>query len=420
MNGNKKGVTRTIGLACSTIAAPAMAAAVYACSSGGGTPPTAQVFSGDKDAGAHDAEARPVTMPTLQSVDTTFLFADTADSGIVSSDGATPHVDPNLVNSWGLAFGPTGIAWISDNGLGIATLYQPNLPEPLPAVVTIPPPDGAEAGVTATPTGVVLNLGAIPSDAGATVDFKGDLFIFATEDGTIAGWNPKTDAFSDAGTATATKEVDNSATGSVYKGLAIVPGMPKKLVVADFHNDALALFDTNYAPITPAAHKWVDPSIPAGYAPFNVVTIGGNVYVTYALQNDEKHDDVAGAGHGAISVFDPNGKLVTSLVKVTAGGPLNSPWGLAVAPPLWGALGGSLLVGNFGDGAIHAFDPESGALVGQLINGATDAPLTIDGLWSLQFGNKNRDAGVSPEQLYFTAGPNMEKNGLFGFLSIAP
>jgi hypothetical protein len=110
MNGNKKGVTRTMGRACSTIAAPAMAAAVYACSSGGGTPPTAQIFSGDKDAGARDAEAHPVTMPILQSVDTTFLFADTADSGVVSSDGATPHVDPNLVNSWGLAFGPTVIA----------------------------------------------------------------------------------------------------------------------------------------------------------------------------------------------------------------------------------------------------------------------------------------------------------------------
>ena len=252
------------------------------------------------------------------------------------------------------------------------------------------------------------------------MDFKGDLFIFATEDGTIAGWNPKTNAFSDAGKATATKEVDNSAQRSVYKGLAIVPGMPKKLVVADFHNDALALFDTNFAPITPAAHKWVDPSIPAGYAPFNVVTIGGNVYVTYALQNDEKHDDVSGAGHGAISVFDPNGKLVVSLVKVTEGGPLNSPWGLAVAPPFWGALGGSLLVGNFGDGAIHAFDPESGAFVGQLINGATGAPVTVDGLWSLQFGNKNPDAGVSPEQLYFTAGPNKEMDGLFGFMSIAP
>jgi uncharacterized protein (TIGR03118 family) len=401
------------------IAAPAMGAAVYACSSsGGGTPPTAQVFT--SDAGTHDAGVLPVSTPVLQSVDTTFLFADTADSGVVSTDGASPHVDPNLVNSWGLAFGPTGIAWIADNGMGIATLYQPNLPAPLPMVVTIPPPAGAEAGVMATPTGVVFNPGAIPSDAGATVDFKGDLFIFATEDGTIAGWNPKTDPFSDAGTAIATKEVDNSAQGSVYKGLAIVPGMPKQLVVADFHNNALELFDTNFAPITPPAHKWVDPSIPAGYAPFNVVTIGGNVYVTYALQNAEKHDDVAGAGHGAISVFDPNGKLVTSLIKVMSGGPLNSPWGLAMAPPVWGALGGTLLVGNFGDGAIHAFDPMSGALKGQLIDGATGAPLIIDGLWSLRFGNQNPDAGVTPQQLFFTAGPNMEMNGLFGFLAITP
>jgi uncharacterized protein (TIGR03118 family) len=418
MNRNEKVITRHIGLSCGLIAAPVMAAAVYACSSNSDPAgPTTQTFN--KDGGEPlTSDASVMKTPILQSVDTTFLFADTADSGVVSSDGASPHVDPNLVNSWGLAFGPTGIAWISDNGVGLATVYQPNLPAPLPMVVTIPPPAGAEAGVTATPTGVVLNLGAMPSDAGATVDFKGDLFIFATEDGTIAGWNPKTDAFSDAGTATATKEVDNSAAGSVYKGLAIVPGMPKMLVVADFHNGALALFDTNYGAIAPPAHKWVDPSIPSGYAPFNVVTIGGNVYVTYALQNAEKHDDVAGAGHGAISVFDPTGKLVASLVKVTDGGPLNSPWGLAVAPPLWGMLGGTLLVGNFGDGAIHAFDPETGVFRGELTNSATGASLTIDGLWALQFGNKSPDAGVSPEQLYFTAGPN-KMSGLFGFLSIA-
>ncbi len=419
MNGNNKPVTHRIGLACGAIAAPAMAAAVYACSSSSDPmSPTTQTFN--KDGGSLVSDAAVVKTPILQSVNTTFLFADTADSGVVSTDGASPQVDPNLVNPWGLAFASTGIAWIADNGLGISTLYQPNLPVPLPEVVTIPPPAGAEAGVMSTPTGVVLNLGAIPSDAGAPVDFKGDLFIFATEDGTIAGWNPKTDAFSDAGAATATKEVDNAAAGSVYKGLAIVPGMPKKLVVADFHNDALALFDTNFAPITPPANKWVDPSIPSGYAPFNVVTIGGNVYVTYAVQNEEKHDDVDGAGHGAISVFDPNGKLVASLVKVTEGGPLNSPWGLAVAPPFWGNLGGSLLVGNFGDGAIHAFDLDTGAFKGELVNSTTGASLAVDGLWSLQFGNKNPDAGVSPDQLYFTAGPNKEMNGLFGFFSIAP
>jgi uncharacterized protein (TIGR03118 family) len=398
-----------------------MVAAIDACSSSGDPmPPSTESFNGGKDGGADSAPARPVlATPINQRVNTTFLFADTADSGAVSTDGAVPNVDPNLVNSWGLAFGPTGIAWISDNGAGISTLYQPNLPVPLPAVVTIPPPAGAEAGVMATPSGVVLNLGAIPSDAGAPVDFKGDLFIFATEDGTIAGWNPKTDAFSDAGTATATKEVDNSAAGSVYKGLAIAPGMPKKLVVADFHNAVLALFDDDYAPIIPPAHKWIDPSIPAGYAPFNVVTVGGNLYVSYALQNAEKHDDVAGAGHGAISVFDPNGKLVASLVKVTEGGPLNSPWGLAVAPPLWGKLGGALLVGNFGDGAIHAFDPNTGAFEGELVDSTTGAPQAIDGLWALTFGSKNPDAGASPDQLFFTAGPNMEKNGLFGFFSIA-
>ena len=139
------------------------------------------------------------------------------------------------------------------------------------------------------------------------------------------------------------------------------------------------------------------------------MTIGGNLYVSYALQDAEKHDDVSGAGHGAISVFNPNGKLVASLVKVTAGGPLNSPWGLALAPPLWGKLGGALLVGNFGDGAIHAFDPDTGAFKGELINPATGAPLAVDGLWALAFGSQNPDAGILPNQLFFTAGPNVRK-----------
>jgi len=403
----------------------AAAAAFYACSSNSDpVPPSVQSYVPILDASVDSApapstDAGTETMLVAQSVDTTFLFADTADSGVRSTDGTKPHVDPNLVNAWGLAFGPTGVAWVADNKTGVSTLYQTNLSMPLPTV-TIPPPAGAEAGVSAAPTGLVVNPGAIPDDAGTPLSFKGDLFLFATEDGTIAGWNPVTEPFSDAGTATATREVDNSAEGSVYKGLAILPGLPRQLIVTDFHNGVVSLFDTNFNPVQVPAGKWVDPNVPAGYAPFNVVTIVSKVYVTYALQDADKQDDVAGAGKGAISVFDRDGNLDSSLVPVSSGGPLNAPWGLALAPPTWGDLGGMLVVGNFGNGAIHAFDPDSGALVGQLIDSAMGAPLAIDGLWGLQFGSTFPDAGVSRGQLYFTAGPHDEKNGLFGFLTVTP
>jgi uncharacterized protein (TIGR03118 family) len=343
-----------------------------------------------------------------QMVTQTNLFADTAEGG-------APNVDPNLVNAWGLAFNPTGIAWVSDNGTGLATLYQPNMTAPLPRVVTIPPPTGAEAGTMATPTGQVLNAGATAGD------FKGDLFIQSTEDGTVTGWNATTSPF-DAGKADATLEYDNSAAGAVYKGLAIDPSTPPRLLLADFHNGRIDVLDRMFLKIPvvdggvdggDGGTAWVDPSVPSGFAPFNIVVLSGKVYVAYAKQNAMAHDDVAAVGNGAISVFDTDGNLLTSLIKT--GGVLDSPWGMALAPSAWGQLGGMLIVGNFGDGHVNAFNPTTGAFVGSLESGST--ALKIDGLWSLVYGVDSPEAGVSPAQLYFTAGPNMEKSGLFGFLT---
>jgi uncharacterized protein (TIGR03118 family) len=353
------------------------------------------------DAGASDAGG------ISQKVTQTNLFADTAEGG-------APHVDPNLVNPWGLAFNPGGVAWISDNGTGLATLYETTQSAPLGLVVQVPLPGGVfpEAGATpAAPSGQVFNPSATVADAGATGDFLGDLFIISAEDGTISGW---ASSFTDK--TKAKIRVDNSASNAVYKGLVIVPSTPQVLIAADFHNGKIAVFDTNYAAVTPAAGKWVDATIPAGYAPFNVASIGTSVFVAYAKQDSVQHDDQAGPGNGAVSVFQTDGTLVKSLIA--AGGVLNSPWALTTVPTGgWGALpAGALLVGDFGDGAVNAFNATTGAWIGNLVNGS-GTPLALSGLWALQWGVNAPEAGTTPEQLYFTAGPNGESDGLYGYLT---
>ncbi len=381
-----------------------------------GTTPTDSGPTGTPDTGTPDTGLVPDSStvdagPIAQKVTETKLFADTADAGAA-------HVDPNLVNPWGLAFNPSGPAWISDNGTGVATVYKTNSTASL-LTVTVPPPPGAptDAGpVTSTPSGQIFN---------STADFLGDKFLISTEDGTIAGWQA-----GDGGTPStnAVLRVNRNPAGAVYKGLAIVPSTPQVLLAADFHNNHVDVFDATYQVVTPdggapdagAAGSWSDPSIPAGYAPFNIVTIGTNVYVVYAKQDDPTNamDDSKGAGFGAISVFDFTGKLVKSLI--TIGGALNSPWAVVPVPTGgWGSLpAGALLVGNFGDGTISAFSATSGALIGRVVTSA-GTPLVIGGLWGLEYGVVNdTDSGQSTSQLYFTAGPNDEANGLFGYLTV--
>jgi uncharacterized protein (TIGR03118 family) len=334
--------------------------------------------SSNENNNQNDASSPP---PRAQHITQTNVFADT-------SSGGAANVDPNLVNPWGLAFGPSGVGWVSDNGTGVLTLYTPGKNAPESLVVTVPPPAGAQG--PATPSGQVFN---------ATSGFMGDAFIVSTEDGTIAGWQSGTNA---------ALRVDQSATGAVYKGLAIVPTSSPILVAANFNAGKIDVFDTSYHAVAYApSSAWTDPSIPAGFAPFNVAVIGNSVIVAYAMQDSAKHDDAAGAGNGAISIFDQNGALTKSLVAT--GGALSSPWALVQSNNGFAGLpAGSLLVGNFGDGTVHAFDMNSGAMLSTLTN-ATGAALSIDGLWALQFGPDGH--------LYFTAGPNSEANGLYGYLT---
>jgi len=308
--------------------------------------------------------------------------------------GVADFTDANLVNPWGIAFSATSPFWISANHSGLSTLYNSS-GAPQSLVVNIPPPTN---GVPpAAPTGIVFN----GSTGFTVVPGAPARFIFSTEDGTIVGWNNGTNAV---------VKVDNSGSGAVYKGLAIgTTAGAAHLYATDFHNNRIDVFDTNFAAVT-LQGSFADSSIPAGYAPFNIQQMSGLLYVTYAQQDADAHDDTAGPGHGFVNAFDLNGNL---LKRVVSAGVLNSPWGLALAPAGFGVFAGALLVGNFGDGAINAFDPGTGAYLGAMSD-TNGTPLFLNGLWALAFGNGGN--GGDPHTLYFTAGPNGEANGLFGSL----
>jgi uncharacterized protein (TIGR03118 family) len=317
--------------------------------------------------------------------------------------GIATQTDPELVNPWGLAAGPSGPFWVADNGTGLSTLYNKS-GQHLPPVVTIPPPPGSPAGTTAAPTGVIFD-----GTAAFTVTAGGHsgpaLFLFATEDGTISAWAPAVNA------TRAILEVNNSKSGAVYKGLADGVNAGKTLLyAANFRAGRIDIFDTHFHKVT-LSGAFHDASIPAGFAPFNVQNIGGKLYVTYAKQDAARHDDVAGAGNGFVDVYNTAGTLLSRL-KFTHK-ELNSPWGLALAPASFGPFGGDLLIGNFGDGRITAYNLKTNLVAGQL-DGVDGKPLSIGGLWGLHFGN-NGAAGTG-RTLYFAAGLDHEAHGLFGSL----
>ena len=325
--------------------------------------------------------------------------------------GVADHRDDNLVNAWGLVASATSPWWVANNGTGTSTLYNGHgVARSL--VVTIP--GGA-------PTGVVFNGGAgfvvhstTPPAAGPA------LFIFSTENGVIAGWNPAVPP-PPPPSMQAQIAVDNSASGTVYKGLAIASTTTGDFLYAsDFHHGRVDVFNSAFVAVQiPGA--FTDSALPAGYAPFGIQNIGGTIYVTYALQDSLAHDDVAGVGHGFVDAYDTAGNL---LRRIASRGRLNSPWGLAQAPASFGFFAGDLLVGNFGDGKINAFDLAKAQGRGEAqqrgqLHSSSGAPLRIDGLWSLQFGNGG-SADVSKDTLFFTAGPGGEHHGLFGTIVPAP
>lgn len=308
---------------------------------------------------------------------------------------AAKITDPTLLNGWGISMSPTSPFWVSSNGGGVSEVYRVDpatqAVTKVPLTVTIP---GA-----GNPTGQVFNSGA---GAG---QFNGNAFLFVSEDGTVSGWRGS------LGTAA---ETLTTASSAIYKGSALATiGGNTYLYAADFSGGGVAVLKGN--PGAPAlSGSFVDPSLPSGFAPFNVQALGGSLFVSYAEQTPGSGDETAGPGLGYVDRYDLQGNL---LGRVASSGALNAPWGMAIAPTSFGALAGKLLVGNFGDGRISAYDLATDTFVGQL-DGTDGHPLSIDGLWGLSIGN---DGGAGSSQaLYFSAGPGDESHGLFGVLVAVP
>jgi uncharacterized protein (TIGR03118 family) len=329
------------------------------------------------------------------------------------SDGSVPaqKTDPNLINPWGVSHSPTSPFWISDNGTGLTSIDSLTAGSVtlnvIPAVTIAPAtPDDDQ---TAAPTGQVFNSFA-SSGAFTLMNGKPATFLFATEDGTISGWN------GGAKSIIAVNESINPAEGSetlglgaVYKGLAIAQTDDgPMLYAANFRHGTVDMFGQNFDEVKSLS----DPDVPTGFAPFNVQVLGDKLFVTFAMQDDAKHDDVAGQGNGFVDEFDLEGHL---LHRVASGGPLNSPWGLAIAPDSFGKFAGDLLVGNFGDGTIDAFDLNHHDKFDGQLTDASGNPIAIPDLWELIPGN----GGSAGDQntIYFTAGLQNESQGLFGSLT---
>jgi len=331
--------------------------------------------------------------PTMTSAyATTALVADQSTAGAA-------HTDTNLVNAWGLAFNPTAFVWVANNGTSTSTLYDGNgVPQTL--IVAIP----AGTGGAAAPTGIVYN---------GSTDFKvtqngvtgASPFIFVGEAGTVSGWSP---------TVNRTNAVTAVDTGgnSVYKGLAIASySGANYLYAADFHNNKVDVYDANWQKAT-LPGSFTDPGLPTGYAPFGIQAIGDRIYVAYAQRETAGNDEVKGAGLGVVDVYDTGGTMVK---RLTSGGALNAPWGIAMAPANFGDFSNDILVANFGDGKINAYNPTTGAFVGTLSK-ADKTPIVIDGLWGIAFGN-----GVNSQPtntLFYTAGPGDEAHGLYGRIDL--
>ena len=340
--------------------------------------------------------------------------------------GVAAHTDPDLMNPWAISQVSDGQFRIAANNAGNSPVLTAHGNEVGKAII-IPAPSDSPLGSAGTPTGMVANT---------TSDFKishggtsaAATFIFSTEDGTIVGWNSKVDK------TQGDIAVDLSDSNAVFKGLASgVSGGANFIYATDFHNGTIDVFDTVFNQVT-LAGSFTDPNAPPpaigspGFAPFGIQNIGGTLFVTYALQNAEQHDDVAGTGNGFIDEFDTSGNFIKRFATGTAitGGTvaaLNSPWGMTVATSNYGPNGvfsNALLVGNFGDSHVSAFNIQTGAFLGQLsdpqghaltLNGGVGGSDT-KGLWGISFGNGH--GGTSRNALYFAAGINDESDGLFG------
>jgi uncharacterized protein (TIGR03118 family) len=344
--------------------------------------------------------AAPVSAANINSQNSYTVHSLQSDNGV---DGST--VDTDLVNGWGIAALPTSPWWVADNGTDKSTLYTGAGAK---VAITVSVPGG--------PTGIVANAagtGFVVSGGGRSGSAR---FIFATESGQIRGWNPTVPT---GPTPPSSESELGSASddGAIYKGLAIGTFDGNQyLYAADFHNGVVEVYDSTFA-----EQDWdgafIDPGIPAGFAPFGIQNLNGMIFVTYAKQDADAEDEIAGEGLGYVSAFGTDGSF---LGRVASGGPLNAPWGLAWAPltdghghPGFGKFSGDLLVGNFGDGRINAFAwTGSGWEARGHLKTANHHPLSIDGLWGIGFGNGSGSGPITT--LYFAAGPDDESHGLYG------
>jgi uncharacterized protein (TIGR03118 family) len=312
------------------------------------------------------------------------------------SDGAVPGTitDKNMLNPWGLANLPNGPWWMAENNNGTTEIFRGDGTQ-LGSAITIP---SAVMGNTSNPTGVVANT----SNDFKLADGNKALFIFDGEDATITAWN--------SGSGATAELKQNVGSPSVYKGLALGSvGTSNFLYATNFHNGSIDVFDSTFKPTT-VMGSFTDPNLPTGFAPFGIQNFGGNLFVTYALQKPGAHDDQSGPGNGFVDVFNTQGVMQQRLVS---NGVLNSPWGLAMAPGNFGQFSNDLLVGNFGDGTINAFDPHTGVFLGTLKDLNGDA-ISINGLWSIKFADGGMTGATN--SLFFTAGFNDEADGLFGHI----
>ena len=317
-----------------------------------------------------------------------------------SSVSPAPNIDPNLVNAWGLSRATSSPWWVSDNGTGLSTLYDLN-GAPQSLVVTIPPPKDAEG--PAAPTGTVFNY----TTSFEVAPGEPAIFIFVTEDGTISGWNPAVNL------GEAIRMV-NHPKKAIFKGCAIATtASGPRLFVANFRTGNVEVYNGHFNRLA-REERFQDSSLPAHYVPFGIQNVGGNIVVTYAQRDPGSKDENHGPGLGAVRVFSTDGEL---LLKVQHGTYFNAPWGIAQAPGDFGPFSHRLLIGNFGDGTINAFNALTGKFEGTLLD-PTGAPLAIDGLWALSFAGDIAKNG-SPTELFFTAGPNDETGGVFGKVTAA-
>jgi len=365
------------------------------------------------------ALARTLRIESLEArqvLSTTYLVHDL----VSDQPGVAPITDPNLVNAWGIAVGPVTM-WVSSNGKDLSTVYTGDvngsqfLKNPLEVNI----PGGA-------PTGQVFNSTASDFVVSDGLGHSSQaVFIFASESGNISGWAPNVPPSPPGQPPSPSTQAQlgfHATDGAIYKGLALAAdGTANFLYAADFHNNKIDVLDSSFhlVPAGTLGGSFTDPHLPAGFAPFNVAEINGQLYVSYAKQDNpaDAEDDMAGPGNGVIDVYTNDGVFVKRLVSNGAGSKLNSPWGMVVAPATFGDFGGDLLVGNFGDGRIHAYNADTGAFLGTL-TGFKNRPVVVDGLWGLAFGNGTTAGDANT--LYFAAGPDDEAHGLLGKITANP